>query len=136
MPVDEQAEFKTVVHLLIEEAGFTASKAHCAIEAKPPVNWNKGRASLYILNKTFGPEWIENVRVIYAGDDVTDEDAMQALKGLAATFRVTQSQIVRTLADHCLPNTESVLTMLKWVEQNANKFLIPNDSKDNLNNNF
>lgn len=113
-----------------------ASPAHCAIEAKPPVYWNKGRASLYILNKTFGPEWIENVRVIYVGDDVTDEDALQALKGLAATFRVTQSQIVRTSADRRLPNTESVLTILKWVEQNANKFLIPNDSKDNLNNNF
>lgn len=62
---------------LIEEAGFQAGQAHCAIEAKPPVLWDKGRASLYILRATFGLDWSERVRIIYAGDDVTDEDAMR-----------------------------------------------------------
>lgn len=62
---------------LIEAAGFRASDAHCAIEAKPPVQWNKGRASLYILRTAFGVDWSERIRIIYAGDDTTDEDAMQ-----------------------------------------------------------
>lgn len=42
---------------------------------------------------------------------------MQALKGMAATFRVTSSHIVKTSAEHRLPSTDSVLTMLKWVER-------------------
>ena len=70
---------------LIEEAGFKAGKAHCAIEAKPPVQWNKGRASIYILRTAFGVDWSERIRIIYAGDDTTDEDAMLVCIGLCWT---------------------------------------------------
>lgn len=64
---------------LIEAAGFSAGKTHCAIEAKPPVQWNKGRASIYILRTAFGVDWSERIRIIYVGDDATDEDAMQVI---------------------------------------------------------
>lgn len=61
---------------LIIQFGFRAAEAHCAIEAKPPVQWNKGRASIYILRTAFGVDWSERIKIIYAGDDMTDEDAM------------------------------------------------------------
>ena len=35
-----------------------------------------GRASIYILRTAFGVDWHERVRIIYAGDDITDEDAI------------------------------------------------------------
>lgn len=38
---------------------------------------------------------------------------------MAATFRVTSSHIVKTSAEHRLPSTDSVLTMLKWVERHV-----------------
>lgn len=120
-PLDIRPELVSLAQQLIEQAGFKAGQAHCAIEVKPPVQWNKGRASIYILRTAFGLDWNERIRIIYAGDDVTDEDAMQALKGMAATFRVTQSQMVRTAADRRLPSTDSVLTMLKWVERHFSK---------------
>ncbi|XP_050535102.1 uncharacterized protein LOC126902117 [Daktulosphaira vitifoliae] len=134
VPVDLRPELASVAQRLIEEAGFKAGQAHCAIEAKPPVQWNKGRASLYILRTAFGLDWSERIRIIYAGDDVTDEDAMQALKGMAATFRVAQSQIVKTSAERRLPSTDSVLTMLKWVERHFGKRLPREDSVGNLSN--
>ncbi|XP_065223860.1 uncharacterized protein Tps1 isoform X2 [Planococcus citri] len=127
-PPDVRPELVAKAQQLIQANGFKAGQAHCAIEAKPPVHWNKGRASIYILRTAFGLDWSERVRIIYAGDDVTDEDAMQALKGMAATFRVTQSQIIRTAAERRLPNTDSVLTMLKWVEKHFSKRLPRQDS--------
>jgi len=51
---------------------------------------------------------------------------------MAATFRVTQSQIVKTSAERRLPSTDSVLTMLKWVERHFGQRLPRDDSDGNL----
>ncbi|KYN35667.1 Alpha,alpha-trehalose-phosphate synthase [UDP-forming] A [Trachymyrmex septentrionalis] len=120
-PMESRPRMVDQAKRLIEGAGFKACTAHCAIEAKPPVEWNKGRASIYILRTAFGLDWSERIRIIYAGDDVTDEDAMKALKGMAATFRVASSHIIRTSAERRLPSTDSVLTMLKWVERHLSR---------------
>lgn len=48
-----------------------------AIEAKPAVLWNKGEAALHILRQEYGNDWANKVKVIFAGDDTTDEDAMK-----------------------------------------------------------
>ncbi len=38
-----------------------------------------GRASIYILRTAFGVDWSERIKIIYAGDDDTDEDAMMVI---------------------------------------------------------
>ncbi|XP_039262026.2 trehalose-6-phosphate synthase-like [Styela clava] len=107
---------------LIVEYGFKPGNALCAVEAKPPVVWDKGRASIHILRTTFGVDWNERVRVIYAGDDTTDEDAIAQLKGLAFTFRVTSHhRRIRTAAKRRLPGTDSVLMLLKWIERHVGR---------------
>ena len=67
---------------LIEQAGFKVGRSDGGLvtEAKPPVKWDKGNAAIYILKTAFGIHWSDNIRVIFAGDDLTDEDAMKALK--------------------------------------------------------
>jgi trehalose 6-phosphate synthase/phosphatase len=106
---------------LIEGAGLVCARAYNALEAKPPAQWNKGRAALYILRTAFGVDWAERIRIVYAGDDFTDEDAIKALKGLAATFRVTSTLAVKTAADRRLANNDSVLRMLKWIDLNMTR---------------
>jgi hypothetical protein len=46
---------------------------------------------------------------------------LQALKGMAATFRVASSSIIRTAAERRLPSTDSVLMMLKWLERHLSQ---------------
>jgi len=103
---------------LMTEAGFKIgmSDGGLVTEAKPGIKWDKGDAAIYILRSAFGVNWRQNIRVIFAGDDLTDEDAMKALKGLAYNFRVINSELVQTMADHRLPDTAGVQTMLHWLE--------------------
>jgi len=102
---------------IFQKAGFVPHKAHKAIEARPPVRWDTGRACIYILRTMYGVDWSERVRIVFAGDDSSDEDAMKVLRGIACTFRVTSSPSVRTAANFRLANPDSVLTMMKWVER-------------------
>ena len=82
------------------------------------MTWDKGRAAIYILRTAFGVDWSERIRIIFAGDDVTDEDAISALSGMAYTFRIVSGDaLTKTMADKRLPSTDSILTLLKWVEK-------------------
>jgi trehalose 6-phosphate synthase/phosphatase len=100
----------------VQRAGFQARDAICAVEARPPTAWDKGHAVLHLLRARHGPGWSESVRVIYVGDDETDEDAFRALSGLGITFRVGRAERP-TLASHRLPNVDAVETLLRWVAE-------------------
>jgi trehalose-phosphatase len=102
----------------IREAGFQPRDAICAVEARPPLGWDKGRAVLHVLRERYGPAWSEEWRVVYVGDDDTDEDAFRLLQGLGITFRVGRAERP-TLATHRLPNVAAVETLLRFVAGRA-----------------
>jgi trehalose 6-phosphate synthase/phosphatase len=101
-------------HEIINHAGYQARDAHCAVEARPPIGWDKGRAVLHILRTRYGPAWAETVRVVYVGDDQTDEDAFRFLEGLAMTFRVGSADTL-TAAARRLPDVGAVRALLEWL---------------------
>jgi trehalose 6-phosphate synthase/phosphatase len=100
----------------IAAAGFQPRDALCAIEARPPIGWDKGQAVLHIMRQRYGPAWSERVRIIYLGDDLTDEDAFRVLAGLGVTFRVGSADSL-SLADRRLPNVEAVQALLEWLAE-------------------
>ena len=51
----------------------------------------KYRKTLYLSN--VHGFLLARVRIIFAGDDVTDEDAITALEGMAMTFRIVSSHV-------------------------------------------
>ena len=114
VPADRWPELVRRAHEIIIAAGFQARAAHRAIEARPPIGWDKGRAALHILRTRYGPSWSEKVRVIYVGDDQTDEDAFHLLGGLAFTFRVGSADTA-TGATRRLPRVDSVRGLLEWL---------------------
>lgn len=99
---------------IIREAGFQARDAHCAVEARPPIGWDKGHAVLHVLRTLHGPTWSEVLRVIYIGDDETDEDAFRALQGLGATFRVGGADRP-TAARRRLRGVPAVEALMRWL---------------------
>ena len=101
-------------HEIINQAGYQARDAHCAVEARPPIGWDKGRAVLHVLRTRYGPSWSEAVRVVYVGDDQTDEDAFRFLAGLAMTFRVGSAD-TPTAATRRLPDVAAVQALLDWL---------------------
>jgi trehalose 6-phosphate synthase/phosphatase len=114
VPEHEQEALVAEARELIARAGYQPRGAHCAVEARPPIGWDKGRAVLHVLRARYGPSWSEEVRVVYVGDDQTDEDAFRFLSGLAATFRVG-SPDAPTAAEHRLPDTDAVQALLEWI---------------------
>lgn len=104
------------VEAMIREAGYQKRDALLALEARPPIGWDKGHAVLHVLRTRFGPAWSEALRVIYAGDDATDEDAFRALSGLAVTFRVGAWER-GTRATRQLANPEAIRILLEWLAE-------------------
>ena len=68
----------------------------------------------HILRTRYGPSWSERVRVLYAGDDETDEDAFRMLAGIGMTFRVGGAETL-TAASQRLPNVDAVHALLSWL---------------------
>jgi len=108
------AEVAERARVLIRDAGFQARDALCAVEARPPIGWDKGHAVLHVLRECYGPGWSELLRALYVGDDETDEDAFRALSGLGATFRVGSAD-QPTRARRRLSGVDAVATLLRWL---------------------
>ncbi|XP_055710062.1 uncharacterized protein LOC129805864 isoform X2 [Phlebotomus papatasi] len=115
VPAELQNELKEEVKKTVKGFGFRANQAHMAIEAKPPVEWNKGMAALCILENKFGKDWSDKAKVFFAGDDTTDEDAMKALKNKGISFRIANSDQIETYADYRLESPLGVGKLLKWL---------------------
>uniref|UniRef100_A0A2M3Z5I9 Trehalose 6-phosphate phosphatase n=1 Tax=Anopheles braziliensis TaxID=58242 RepID=A0A2M3Z5I9_9DIPT len=109
------AEMARSAKEIIESYGYRANEAHASIEGKPPVQWNKGLAAEYILGTSFDPNWRQR-KVIFAGDDTTDEDVMRMIKGSGRSFRVTKDKALVTNADYKIPSVDAVYHLLKWIE--------------------
>ncbi len=116
--IERQAEVAEAARRLVRDAGFQPRDALCAVEARPPIGWDKGHAVLHVLREKYGPGWSEWLRAIYAGDDETDEDAFRGLRGLGATFRVGPAT-QPTRARRRLSDVAAVETLLRWIATRA-----------------
>jgi trehalose 6-phosphate phosphatase len=82
-------------------------------ELKPDIDWNKGYAVLWILERLRldRPEIIP----LYIGDDLTDEDAFHVLAGRGLTVAVRDHETRQTAADFAVNDTTDVKRFLEML---------------------
>ena len=117
---NEQKEAMKEIEKLTIDSGFGAFRGHGSIECKPKNSANKGKAALEILGHMYGASWENTVGAIYIGDDTTDEDAMEALKGKGLSIRIFESkENTGTNADLVLTSSRNVVHFLNWFQANV-----------------
>jgi len=78
-PRDRVDELHAIVRRVVEPLeGVHLTEGKQVIEVRPNVDWNKGRAVLFLLDQMRPPP---DAPILYFGDDRTDEDAFRALAG-------------------------------------------------------
>jgi trehalose-phosphatase len=97
--------------VLRSHSGLRKGYGKKVFELQPDVEWNKGRAVLWLMERLglYG----EAVRTIYIGDDVTDEDAFRVLQERGAGIVVHGGEERYSYARYGLVDSEEVLTILQ-----------------------
>jgi len=86
-------------------------KGNKVIEFLPNIEWNKGKAVLWILN-ALRLDWY-NSKIFYLGDDTTDEDAFRILRTRGISILIAEKAKI-SAADFRLSSPEEVKCWLKY----------------------
>jgi trehalose 6-phosphate phosphatase len=78
-PEDEETVYKLVDEMLEKYPGHKKGEGKKIVEIKPDLDWHKGKAVLWILD-ALDLEDKDDVVPVFIGDDITDEDAFEALR--------------------------------------------------------
>lgn len=116
--MDDFSEIKNKVNNSIKNTeGLKVDEGKKILEVKPAIDWNKGKAVFWILEK-LGFTDREKYIPIYIGDDKTDEDAYEALAGWGFGIQVGPGS-VPSAAYFKLKNVYQVRILLKELAQSV-----------------
>ena len=108
---------KGVMEELARRHGLRLTAGKKVIELRPPVQIDKGTAALALARELGALS--ADASLLFAGDDVSDEDAFRALRerlSHAVTVRVAGAEPDRpTAAEFTLPDTEAMRELLEWL---------------------
>lgn len=107
--------FQKICSPYVIEKRIRITEGKKVLEIRPPIEWDKGNALLWLLTKerlAHEPEHRSaDVVPIFIGDDVTDEDALAAIAGKGVGVVVGEGS--HSKAEYFLNNTHEVTAFLK-----------------------
>ena len=113
---------RCVAEVAREQPGLRKRGGKKIFELQPDVQWDKGRAVLWLLERLRLDQ--PDVLPIYIGDDETDEDAFAALEDRGVGIRVGEGSAA-TGARYRLADTESVGRLLRWMSERLSESEAP-----------
>lgn len=105
---DAPAVEAAVDRVLARHAGLRKTGGKMIFELRPDVDWDKGRAVLWLIEALD----LRDALPVYIGDDVTDEDAFRALAGRGLGI-VVQDAPRASAAQYVLPDPAAVREFLR-----------------------
>ena len=99
--------FDDIAHPLVQSGSCHVTEAKMALELRPSIDWNKGRA-LTLIRSRLSPVSFP----IYMGDDSTDEDAFGAVRSAGGIGIYVGAPGVSTCATWRLPSPAEVSAAL------------------------
>jgi trehalose 6-phosphate phosphatase len=129
--VDEEKvrDIETIVERAINGPAshglFKVTPGKKVYEVRPAVNWDKGKAVRLLMKRYGKGGWNSGLLPVYMGDDLTDEDAFQAIEkyGYGITVYVGQNYS-NSLARYFLRSSDEVHVFLIELLNYAKKGLI------------
>jgi trehalose-phosphatase len=118
MPEETRGRAIRRAEAMLNRLGLKPVLGKAVLEARPPVDWNKGRALLHVLRARHGERWPLKLRALYVGDDRTDEDAFLSLHGIGRSIRVGGPD-ADTAAEETLPDPDAVVVLVRWIASGA-----------------
>lgn len=104
---------------VVARRGLLMSEGKKMFEMKPPVPVNKGTAVMELCRRLLADRDAPSApSIVFAGDDVTDEDAFRALREHmpgAVTIKVAEDRSVPTDAEFRVRNPEQMHEFLTWL---------------------
>ncbi|MGW2661835.1 trehalose-phosphatase [Nocardia tengchongensis] len=103
------AAVTAAVHAQAHDRGLRVTGGRKVVELRPDMDWDKGTALHWILGHLTAP-----TLPIYFGDDLTDEDAFDAVaaEGISVVVRHDENGDRRTAARFALPGPDGVRAFL------------------------
>ncbi len=101
----------TIIYLVRNKIKVKSGKM--VLEIRPPLEWGKGKAALWLLmRQTFASKEAE-VLPIYLGDDLTDEGAFKVLRNKGLTVLIGKPK--ESHAQYYLKNLDEAVCFLKMI---------------------
>mgnify|MGYP003571162846 FL=1 len=112
VPPEKVDDVEVAVNAVLEQhRGLRKTGGKKIFELRPDIDWDKGRAVLWLLD-VLGLEGDE-IMPFYIGDDVTDHDAFKALRGKGISLLVSEEAEAGGGADYRLRDTREVRRFLE-----------------------
>ena len=106
---------KAAIDAVAQQHGLRVTEGKGVYELRPPVDLHKGTAVVALARRLGG--LVPGTTLVFAGDDVTDEDAFRILREHnpeAVTIRVGGEE-TQTEAEFRLPDPDAIRRFLEWL---------------------